>query len=83
MTSLEKRLDKALIELEQKGLIIVKKLDGKDYLSLTNKSKQWLIKSEYSEKNPNKLGKKSETNSEARKRRARRPVGRAIAFWDL
>lgn len=50
--------------LEQKGLILIKKIDGKDYLALTEKSKTWGSKSEQSEKNPRLLGKKSELNSE-------------------
>lgn len=50
--------------LEQKGLILIKKIDGKDYLALTEKSKTWGSKSEQSENNPRLLGKKSEFNSE-------------------
>lgn len=50
--------------LEQKGLILIKKIDGKDYLALTEKSKTWGSKSDHSEKNPTTLGKKSELNSE-------------------
>lgn len=50
--------------LEQKGLILIKKIDGKDYLALTEKSKTWGSKSEQSENNPRLLGKKSDLNSE-------------------
>lgn len=51
-------------QLEEKGLIIIKKVDGKDYVSLTKLAKQWNSKSEDSEINPNTLGNLSESNSE-------------------
>jgi hypothetical protein len=50
--------------LQEKGLINLKKVDNKDYINLTDKAKTWNNKSEYSEKNPNEVGKKSEFNSE-------------------
>lgn len=54
--------------LTEKDLIILKKVDGKDFIALTKKAKAWNLsvgnKSEYSEINPTKLGKKSENNSE-------------------
>lgn len=46
------------------GLIEIKKIDGKDYIKLEEKVKDWGRKSEYSEKNPNGVGKKSENDSE-------------------
>lgn len=49
--------------LEQKKLILIKKIDGKDYISLTPKAKEW-NQSEQSEINPTKLGNKSDINSE-------------------
>jgi len=54
-------------QLEELGLIVLKKIDGKDFIGLTDKSKKWNSvgkKSEYSEKNPSNVGKKSETDSE-------------------
>lgn len=41
-------------QLEEKQLILIKKIDGKDYISLTLKAKKWnlSIQSEESEKNP-------------------------------
>jgi len=51
-------------QLEKLGLINLKKVDGKDYINLTEKSKQWNnYKNNISETNP-KLGNKSENNSE-------------------
>ena len=50
--------------LESKGLITIKKIDNKDYISLTEKAQQWNFQSDHSEKNPNELGKKSEHYSE-------------------
>lgn len=58
--------------LQQKELILISKIGGKDYISLTEKAKQWNgNKSEHSENNPSngkvfrsKLGNKSEGNSE-------------------
>lgn len=70
-------------QLKEKGLIEIKKIDGKDYIRLTEKAKEWdfielgkisdnsdelpeqrkKIRKD-SEKNPNKLGKISETDSE-------------------
>lgn len=51
-------------QLEDLGLIVVKKIDGKDYISLTNKAKCWNTKSgkksERSERHPKKSGFKSE-----------------------
>lgn len=46
--------------LEDLGLVILKKIDGKDYVALTEKAKIWGRQSEYSEKNPSKSGKFSE-----------------------
>lgn len=52
-------------QLQKKGLIDCIKVDGKDYVKLLDAGKQWNEwKSEYSEINPNKLGNKSESNSE-------------------
>jgi hypothetical protein len=52
-------------QIEQHGLVLIKKIDGRDYISLTAKGKTWNgTKSEYSEKNPTELGKKSENNSD-------------------
>jgi len=54
--------------LEEFGLIILKKIDGKDCIRLTEKGSKWGRslgkKSEHSEKNPSKLGKISENDSE-------------------
>jgi hypothetical protein len=58
--------------LSDSGLIIIKKIDGKDYIALTEKGKSWNtssnkntnIQSEHSEINPNELGNKSENNSD-------------------
>lgn len=44
--------------LEDKGLVVFKKVDGKDYLQLTETAKKW-NESEGSENFPKKLGKKS------------------------
>lgn len=55
--------------LEVKGVIVLKKIDGKDYISYTKKSKGWVYESESdtrknfrtnSEINPKTLGKKSD-----------------------
>jgi len=46
--------------LEDKGIIITKKIDGQDYISITEKGQLWNRQSEYSENNPSKFGKKSE-----------------------
>lgn len=52
-------------QIEKIGLITIKKVDGKDYIALTSKGKQWNEwKSDNSEINPNTLGNKSETYSE-------------------
>lgn len=52
-------------QIEQHGLVVIKKIDGRDYISLTEKGKTWNgTKSEYSEKNPTEIGKKSENHSE-------------------
>jgi hypothetical protein len=51
-------------QIEDKGLIKSVKFEGKDYVCLTEKGKQWNWESEPSEKNPNKVGKKSESPSE-------------------
>ena len=50
--------------LAKKGLVVFKKIDGKDYMCITNLGKKWGVKSEHSENNPNELGKSSESNSE-------------------
>lgn len=69
---------RALIELNEKGVIEYKKLGRKDIFRLTDKGKEWIFepslsdeklgkKSDFnqnSEKNPSKLGNKSELNSE-------------------
>ena len=51
-------------QIEEKGLISVIKKDGKDYILVTDKGKSWNDFKYNSEKNPNKLGKKSEGSSE-------------------
>jgi hypothetical protein len=52
-------------QLEDLGLVHIKKIDNKDYIALTNKAKDWnFYKSEYSENNPTLLGNLSENNSE-------------------
>lgn len=51
-------------QLEETGLIDLKKVDGKDYVRLTDKAKAWGRISEGSEKNPSRLGKKSGKRSE-------------------
>lgn len=52
-------------QLETLGLISIKKIDAKDYISLTAKAKEWNeYKSDYSENNPTQLGKISESNSD-------------------
>lgn len=53
-------------KLEEFGLIELIKIKSKDYIRITEKGAQWGRKheSEHSEKNPNKLGNISETNSE-------------------
>lgn len=69
---------RALIELNEKGVIEYKKLGRKDIFRLTDKGKEWIFKPSLSESklgnkseltqnseiNPNKLGNKSEVNSE-------------------
>lgn len=49
--------------LELKGLISIKKLDGKDFLALTEKAKSW-GQSDNSEKNPTETRKKIREDSE-------------------
>lgn len=52
-------------QLEDLGLIVITKVNNKDYIALTDKSKQWNNwQSDYSENNPSLLGNKSENNSE-------------------
>lgn len=60
-------------QLEDKGLIIIKKIGDRDYIRLTEKGKKWdrfergLVvgnKSEHSEINPSEVGNKSEKRSE-------------------
>jgi len=52
-------------QLEELGLVVIKKIDSKDYIALTIKAKEWnFSKSEYSENNPTILGNLSENNSE-------------------
>ena len=52
-------------QLEELGLVVIKKIDSKDYIALTLKAKEWnFSKSDYSENNPTKLGNLSENNSE-------------------
>ena len=55
-------------KLENLDLVNIKKIDGKDYVNLTSKSKEWNSslgrESDNSENNPNALGKESETNSD-------------------
>lgn len=52
-------------QIEDHKLIKLKKIDGKDYISLTNKGKSWnLHKSDNSEENPTIFGKQSENISE-------------------
>lgn len=52
--------------LSSKNLVIIKKIDGKDYISITDLGRTWndSSKSDYSEINPSKLGNKSELSSE-------------------
>lgn len=55
--------------LHENGLILLKKIEGRDYIKLTEKAKEWGTdelgkKSEHSEKNPSKVGKFSENDSE-------------------
>ena len=51
--------------LENKGLILISKIGGKDYISLTEKAKEWNRgKSDHSDLNPTQLGFKSESNSD-------------------
>ena len=52
--------------LRDLGLIEIEKVSGKDYIRFTSKSASWGkgTTSEGSEKNPNELGKKSESDSE-------------------
>lgn len=52
-------------QLEYIGLVVIKKIDNKDYIALTNKGKEWnFCKSDNSENNPTLLGNLSENNSE-------------------
>jgi hypothetical protein len=52
-------------QLEEKNLLVIKKIDNKDYISLTEKGKEWnFCKSDYSENNPTLLGNLSENNSD-------------------
>ena len=52
-------------QLEEKKLVVIKKIDNKDYISLTEKGKEWnFCKSDYSENNPTLLGNLSENNSD-------------------
>jgi len=52
-------------QLEDLGLVLIKKIDGKDYIALTAKAKEWnFSKSEYSENNPSIVGNLSENNSD-------------------
>jgi len=52
-------------QLEELDLIVLKKIDSKDYIRLTEKAKKWNDwQSDNSEINPNELGNKSENNSE-------------------
>jgi hypothetical protein len=52
-------------QLEDLGLVVIKKIDGKDYIALTPKAKEWnFSKSEYSENNPSIVGNLSENNSD-------------------
>lgn len=55
-----------LKSLSSKNLVIVKKIDGKDYIGITELGKSWndSSQSERSEKNPSQLGKFSEFNSD-------------------
>lgn len=51
-------------QIESLDLIVIKKIDGKDYIALTEKGKEWNnCKSDRSENNPS-LGNLSEKNSE-------------------
>lgn len=51
--------------LESFGLIEIIKVDSKDYIALTEKAKLWNTQpSGYSDKNPNELGKLSESSSD-------------------
>lgn len=55
--------------LSDKGVIVSKKIEGRDYLMITKKGTTWNEhelgrKNEDSEKNPSRLGKKSESDSE-------------------
>lgn len=52
-------------QLECLDLVIIRKIDGKDYVALTTKAKEWnLSKSDYSENNPSIVGLFSENYSE-------------------
>lgn len=52
-------------QLESLGLIMITKVNNKDYIALTDKSKTWNNwQSDNSENNPTELGNKSENNSE-------------------
>jgi hypothetical protein len=50
--------------LDSKGLIKLKKIEGKDFISITKKGQEWNSLIRASENNPTILGKKSESNSE-------------------
>lgn len=52
-------------QLEDLGLVVIKKIDNKDYISLTSKAKEWnFSKSDCSENNPSIVGNLSENNSD-------------------
>lgn len=56
-------------KVESKGLVKIKKIDGKDYIALTEKGKTWNLNqigrsSDHSEIYPNHVGNLSEPNSE-------------------
>lgn len=51
-------------QLEELDLIHLKKVDGKDFICLTDKGRFWGRKSEHSENNPSRLGNKSEFYTE-------------------
>lgn len=52
-------------QIESLGLVLIKKIDGKDYVAITEKGKLWnYSKSDTSEINPSGLGNKSVSSSE-------------------
>lgn len=51
-------------QIQDKDLIKIIKVDGKDYVRLTDKAKGWNCKSDPSDKNPSNLGKLSDTTSD-------------------